>query len=118
MSERTLRGVDGFPGNLLRSGQFQRSTRTRERVGEPQFDKRLPAYTDSLRFAVNRVKQIDRKIDVHALDFTAWTSRIRQIKMRAEILARVVHLIKTSGAQRPSPRGTSLLRLHAPAGPG
>jgi hypothetical protein len=90
---------------------------TRERVGKPQLDERLTAHTDSPGLAVDGVEQIDGKVDIHALDFTAWARGLRQIKMRAKVLARVMHLIEARGAERLSLRGTALLRLRAHGGP-
>jgi hypothetical protein len=37
--------------------------------------------------------------------------------MRAQVFTRVVHLVKAGRAERPSLRGTALLRLRARGGP-
>jgi hypothetical protein len=76
--------------------------RVGERVGDAQLDKRLSSHADSLGLAVDRAKQIDGEIDVHTLDLAARARGACQIKMRAEVFPRVVHLVETSGAQRPS----------------
>ena len=100
-TERPFRAIDSA---LARAG---------ERVGDPQLDKRLPGHTDSFRFAVDCTQQIHRKVHVYALDIAARARGGCEIKMRAEVLPRVVHLIEARSAEGLSPRGTSLLRLRA-----
>ena len=91
--------------------------RIRDRIGESQLDECLAADADSLRLAVDRLKQIDREVDVDALDFTARTGCFCQIQMRAEVLARLVHRIETRSAQCPTLRSSAPLHLHARGGP-
>ena len=93
------------------------SARARQRVSKPQFDERLPSNPDSPRLTVVRPKQIYGKIDVHALDIAARARGFFEIEMRAEVFACIVHLVETLGTQRPSRRGTALLRLHVHGGP-
>ena len=91
--------------------------RTCQRVGQAQFDKRLPSHTDALRFAIDCPKQIEGKIDVHALDFSPWARGLCKIDMRAEVLPRIVQLVEALCAERPSLRGTVLPRLNVRGGP-
>jgi len=79
---------------------FVSLTGGRERVGEPQLDERLTAHADSLCFAVDCMKQIDREIDIHALDFTARAGSLRELETSREVFSSIVHLVQTSGAQR------------------
>jgi hypothetical protein len=51
-----------------------------------------------LASAVDRMKQIDGKIDVHALDFTPRTTGFCQVEMSSEVLSSMVHFVQTSGA--------------------
>jgi hypothetical protein len=93
------------------------SVRGRDCVGESQLDEGLSGHADSPRLAIDCTKQIDREVDIHALNLTARARGFRQVKMRAEVFARVVYLIEPGGAQRPTLRGTALLRLRAHGGP-
>jgi hypothetical protein len=45
-----------------------------ERIGDPQLDERLSRHADACCFAINRGKQIDRKVDVHPLDLARGTA--------------------------------------------
>ena len=88
-----------------------------DRVGESQLDERLPGHADSLCLPINRTKQIDREVDINALDFTPRARGLFDLKVRAEVLARVVQLIEAGSAQHASLRRTALLRLRARGGP-
>jgi hypothetical protein len=70
----------------------------RQRVSESQLDERLSAHADSLGFAVNGAKQIDRKIDIDTLDFSARAARSREIDMSCEVFSTIVHLVQASSA--------------------
>lgn len=74
------------------------SGRRRQGVGDSEFDERLTGNADSPGLSIDRVKQVDRKIDVHALNFTPWACCLRQIKVRSQVFARVVHFVETRRA--------------------
>src|SRR5688572_23958151 len=59
-----------------------------ERIGESQLDECLARYTDSLCLAIDGAKQVDGKVDIYPLDFTARPRSVRQIKMRGQVFAR------------------------------
>jgi hypothetical protein len=88
-----------------------------QRVGQPQLDECLPRHADSLRLTINRLKEINREVDIHTLDLTARPAGVCEVKVRGEVFPRVVHFVETSGGQRLSLRGTALLRLSARGGP-
>jgi hypothetical protein len=56
----------------------------RKCVGEPQFDESLAAHTDSLGLTIDCIKQIEGKVNIHALPFTTRTVGLREIEMRRE----------------------------------
>jgi hypothetical protein len=90
---------------------------THERVGETQLDECLAGHADSSGFAIDCTQQVNWKVDVHALNFTARPRGVWQIEMGAQVFACIVHLIQPSGAKRLGLRGTALLRLSGRGGP-
>lgn len=89
----------------------------RQRIGEPQLDERLTAYTDSLGFPVYGMQQVNGEIDVHTLNFTPRTSGVRKIQMSRKVFSGIVHFIQTSCGQRSSLRDSALLLPPARGGP-
>ena len=75
--------------------------RRRKGVSKSQLDKRLPADTDPLGLPVNRAKQVDRKIDVHALDLAARSPRFVPIDILVDrVRAGVEELVKLLSRNR------------------
>ncbi len=86
---------------LTRKGHAEQSTsasaRTGKRVRDPQLDKRLPGHTDSFRFAVDCSQEINRKVDVYALDSSTGASGSCEIEMRAEVCPCSISLAARKG---------------------
>src|ERR1051325_4559130 len=95
--------------SILASDGPRSTSARRHSIGESQLDEGLPGYADSLCLLIDRTKEIHRKVDVHTLDFATGPRGRRQIQVRSEILASIVHLIETCGAERSSLRGNALL---------
>ena len=50
---------------------------TFQRIGEAKLDERLTRDPDALGFLIDGLEQIDRKVDVHALDLAVGTTSLR-----------------------------------------
>lgn len=87
-----------------------------EGVGKSQLDECLPRDANAPRFAVDGAKQVDREIDVHALDFPSRTPRKREVDMPREIHAAVMKAIELLGGDRLRCRGIAFSRSRARGG--
>jgi hypothetical protein len=50
-----------------------------QRIRESQLDEGLTRHADAPGFAIDRAKQVDRKVDVDALDFAAGTTSLLMV---------------------------------------
>ena len=74
---------------IVSAGLRSRGLR-RERVGKRQLHERQPIDANALRFAVNRVEQVEREIDVHPLDLTPRPTRLRQIQIGRQVAGGII----------------------------
>jgi hypothetical protein len=57
-----------------------------ERIGEAELDERLTRDADALGFLIDGLEQIDRKVDVHALDLAPWAPRLRPVEVLVDLI--------------------------------
>jgi hypothetical protein len=91
-----------------------------DRVRKPQLDVRLSGHADSPGFTVDGAKQIDRKVDIHALHLTARPPRLVPVDMLVDFIRagveQLVELLSRNRATTFCPR-TRVFRAPAPGGP-
>lgn len=67
---------------------------SRKRVGEPELDEGLASHANSFCFAVDRIEKVDGEIDVHPLNFTAGSTRLRPVDVRRHVDAGISQLVE------------------------
>jgi hypothetical protein len=79
------------------SGKAASSMVLDESVGEPDLDERLSCDTKSLGFLIDLAQEIDREVDIHALDGSSGPRRPGEVQVCRQVGSGIVHRVELGG---------------------